>query len=184
MRAARPILPWIAALCVGLSISAARAEAPAPTEQQLKAVFLFNFTHFVAWPADAFGSPTEPFVIGVLGGDALADELDKAVHDERLDAHPLQVRRLRGIEDVRDCKILFIDRSQGADLDRVLGRLAHTDTLTVSDLDGAAGRGVIIQLAMQNNRIQLLVNADSAHSAGLTISSNLLRLSKVAHSAN
>ncbi len=68
----------------------------AATEQQLKAVFVFNFSHFVAWPADSFASPTEPFVIGVLGGEAFAAQLEEAVRDEKRGcAIRCEVRRLR-----------------------------------------------------------------------------------------
>lgn len=171
----------VAVLGFALPPRPAHTEAVAPTEQQLKAVFVFNFTHFVAWPPDSFSSPTEPFSICVLGADTFTAQLQEAVRDERLDTHPLEVRQFHHIEEIRDCKILYIGSSWGADLDRILAQLAHSGMLTVSDLDGAARRGVTIELATQDRRIRLLINTESARSAGLTISSNLLRLAKVAH---
>ncbi len=45
---------------------AATAQTPS-REYQLKAVFLFNFTQFIDWPADAFADGQAPFIIGVLG---------------------------------------------------------------------------------------------------------------------
>ncbi|HTQ36170.1 MAG TPA: YfiR family protein [Steroidobacteraceae bacterium] len=184
MRLARGAL-LLGALWLGMAVAQERAAAAAaPTEQQLKAVFVFNFSHFVAWPPSAFASPTDPFVIGVLGNDAFAAQVEEAVHDERLDTHPLEVRRFARVDDIQDCRILYIDRSQQAALGRVLTLLDHRDTLTVSDLDDAAKRGIIIQLATEDNRIRLLINTESAHSAGLTISSNLLRLARVAHTGD
>jgi len=171
----------LGALCMGLWVRAAHAADLAPTEQQLKAVFVFNFSHFVQWPPAAFASATEPFVIGVLGNDAFAAQVEEAVRDEHLDAHPLQVQRYGRVDDIRDCRILYIDRSQGAQLDRVLALLDHHGTLTVSDVDDAARHGIIIQLATEEHRIRLVINAEQARSAGLTISSNLLRLARVAH---
>jgi hypothetical protein len=147
-------------------------------------VFVFNFTHFVAWPPETFASATEPFVIGVLGSDAIAAQVEEAVRDEHVDTHALQVRRFHSVEEVGDCRILYIDRSQAGDLPRLLGLLADRRTLTVSDLDGAAQRGVMIQMATEHNRIRLLINAESARSAGLTVSSNLLRLARVERSGN
>ena len=184
MKIARGGLSLLAALWLGLCAPSAHAEAATPTEQQLKAVFVFNFSHFVAWPPDAFGTPTEPFLICVLGGDALGEQLKLAVRDERLDTHPLEVRALHDAEDIRGCKILYIDGSAGAAIDRVLARVAHERILTVSDADDAARRGVIIQLDTEDNRIHLLINTDSARAAGLTISSNLLRLARVAHTGD
>ncbi len=171
---------------VGLSLAplSAHTETVAPTEQQLKAVFVFNFTHFVTWPPGSFSTPTEPFVIGVLGADTFTAQLQEAVHNEHLDTHPLEVRQFRTIDDISDCKILYIESSWNGSLDQVLAGIAHTGMLTVSDLDGAARRGVTIELARQDNRIRLVINTDSAHSAGLTINSNLLRLARVAHTGD
>ncbi|MEJ0100956.1 MAG: YfiR family protein [Pseudomonadota bacterium] len=181
MKIARKLLVLGAfAVTASLAAQPARPQTTAPTEQQLKAVFVFNFSHFVAWPQNSFATPSEPFAIGVLGGDAFAAELEEAVRDERVDTHPLVVRRLHSIADIADCRILYIDRSQGAGLERMLPQLQQRGLLTVSDMEGAARQGVIIELASEKSRIRLVINPDSAHDAGLTISSNLLRLAKVA----
>ncbi|HZH99862.1 MAG TPA: YfiR family protein, partial [Flavisolibacter sp.] len=44
------------------------AQSTVAKEYQVKAVFLYNFTQFVEWPAAA-GQATQPFVIGILGTD-------------------------------------------------------------------------------------------------------------------
>jgi hypothetical protein len=171
LRTFRTWFLWL--FCIAVLSPALRAATA--TEDQLKAVFLFNFSHFVAWPAETFSSPTEPFVIGVLGSEALASQLEAAVQGEQVGTHPLQVRRFASVEELGDCEILFIGQSEAPRLDSVLQRIAARGTLTVSDLDNASRRGVMIQFAKENNRIRLLVNVDSAKGAGLTISSNLLR---------
>ncbi len=178
MTATRRALLLLGVLWFGMAAPLAHAAEPA-TEQQVKAVFVFKLAHFVAWPPDAFASPTEPFVIGVLGSDVFAAQVEEAVRDEQLDTHPLQVQRLTGIGEIKDCRILYIDRSHSADLARVLAALGGRNTLTVSDLDGAAQRGVMIQLATENSRIRLVANTEAARAAGLTISSNVLRQAKV-----
>lgn len=160
------------------------ARASAPTEQQVKAVFLFNFSHFVAWPEEAFGAATEPFVIGVLGSGEIADQLDQAIKGENVEGRALQVRRYSSAEEVGGCQILFIDRSQAAGLERILPRLRAGHTLTVSDLDGAARRGVMIQMVNDRSRIRLLINLEMAQAAGLSISSNLLRPAEIVGTAN
>ena len=152
--------------------------APAATEQQVKAVFLFNFSHFVEWPADSFASSTAPFVIGVLGGEPVAAQLDVAVRGERVGQHPLQVRRIASADECRDCHIVYIDKSESIRLNNVLSTLGR-GTLTVSDLDGASQRGVMIQLATDNSRVRLVINVDTARAANLTISSNLLRSAQI-----
>jgi hypothetical protein len=162
-----------------LPLLTARGGADAPGEYQVKAVFVFNFSQFVEWPHEAFASDEQSFVIGVLGSDPFGERLDEAIKGEVVNDHPLVIRRFSHIEDVQACQILFIDRSQSAQLPRILSALDHRSILTVSDVDKASERGVMIQFATQDNRIRLRINVDSARAAGLTISSKLLRPAEI-----
>jgi hypothetical protein len=155
------------------------ADAGAPTEYQVKAVFVFNFAHFVEWPPPTFATPDEPFVIGVVGDDPFGVRLDEAVRGEQINSHPLAVRRFRTVGEIGGCQILFIGRSENARLRDILAALDHRSTLTVSDLDDASERGVMIQFTTQNNRIRLRINVESARAAALTLSSKLLRPAEI-----
>ncbi len=160
-------------------VTQALSASDAPTENQVQAVFLYNFSRFVEWPPQAFGAPGDPFVIGIVGSDPFGAHLDEAVHNEQINGHTLAVRRFRSISELANCQILFIDRSEIANLGQILAALDHHSTLTVSQADGAAQRGVMIQLATENSRIHLRINVDSARAAGLTISSKLLRPAEI-----
>jgi hypothetical protein len=162
-----------------LIVAQALSAADAPTENQVQAVFLFNFSRFVEWPPQAFAAPSDPFVIGIVGNDPFGARLDEAVHNEQINGHALTVRRFRNISEVDNCQILFIDRSEMARLGQILSALDHHSILTVSQADGAAQRGVMIQFATENSRIRLRINVDSARAAGLTISSKLLRPAEI-----
>jgi len=153
--------------------------ADAPTEVQVQAVFLYNFSRFVEWPAQTFSAPDDPFVIGILGSDPFGARLDEAVRNEQVNGHPLTVRRFRNAAEVENCQILFVDRSEIARLGHILAALDHRGTLTVSQADGTAQRGVMIQFATENNRIRLRINLGSARASGLTISSKLLRPAEI-----
>jgi YfiR/HmsC-like len=176
----------LALLCATLGVAVlvrSAAAVEAPTEYQVKAVFLFNFSHFVGWPPQAFAAPTQPFVIGILGDDPFGVRLDEAVRGEQIDQHPLSVRRFRTVGEIGDCQILYVGRSEGTQLRGILAALDHRGTLTVSDLEGSSERGVMIQFATENNRIRLRINVESARAAGLTISSKLLRPAEIVSTA-
>jgi hypothetical protein len=155
------------------------AAAAAPSEQQVKAVFLFNFSNFIDWPADAFTAPGQPFTVCLLGGEALASHLDEALRGEAVDGRPMQLRRIGAASEADGCQMLFIDRAHDEGMEGILGVLRRRGLLTVSDLDGAARRGVMIQLFNENNRIRLVINVEEARQAGLVISSNLLRPAQI-----
>jgi uncharacterized protein DUF4154 len=183
-RAPRPA-PHSRQLLVGLTLAfciGAEALGAPVSESQVKAIFLFNFTQFVSWPADAFSRPEAPLVIAVLGADPFGEDLDAAVRGERAGGRPLVVRRYRTVAEVKDCQILFIDRSEAAKLPDIVAALRGRRILTVSDAEDAAKRGVIIQFVMESNRIRLRINAAVAQADGLTISSKLLRPAQIVDS--
>jgi hypothetical protein len=168
------------ALLVSLATSTrCGAYAAAPSEYEVKAVFLFNFSQFVSWPPAAFDRSDAPMVIAVLGTDPFGRELDAIVKGERVGAHPLEVRRYRHVSEIKDCHILFIDRSEAAELGEIVQTLRGRSILTVSDIDDATRAGVMIGLVTQSDRIRLRINVAAARAGGLTISSKLLRPAQI-----
>jgi hypothetical protein len=152
---------------------------PAPSEYQIKAVFLFNFSRFIEWPTSAFPTAEAPFVVGVFGHDPFGAELDEVVKGESVNGHPLVVRRVDSAAEAAECQIVFIHQSESRQLDELLSALGHRSTLTVSDLPGAAQRGVMIRLVTESGRVRMRINVESARAASLTISSNLLRSAEI-----
>ena len=151
-----------------------RAAAP-PGEYQVKAVYLFNFGQFVAWPASAFESPDAPFVIGIFGGDPFGAVIDEVVRGESLGSRPIVVERFHDTDDISRCNILFIGRSDAPRLREALGAVRGQSVLTVTDIDGAERHGAIVVLYNQNNRIRMRINLPEARASELVISSKLLR---------
>jgi hypothetical protein len=164
---------WFAA-----TLSASGQQAPF-NEREVKAVFLFNFVHFVEWPAAAFDNPQSPVVICVLGEDPFKELLDEVVNGESVGSRPLLVERFRRLEDMRDCHVLFINTSETPNQTRILAALRDVPTLTVGETADFATRGGIIRFLTEQNRVRLEVNVAAAKAAGLTISSNLLRSARI-----
>jgi len=170
----------IVAALLALAAAPARAQAPAaPTEYEVKAVFLFNFSQFVDWPAASFADGRSPLVIGVLGSDPFGTTLDEIVRGETVNGRPLEVRRYESVEQIDACHILFIERSQDERLDAVFAALEGRNVLTVGDFEGFARRGGIIRFVTVGNKIRLRVNLAAAQEENLTISSKLLRPAQI-----
>ena len=148
------------------------------SEYQVKAVFLFNFTQFVEWPADAFPDPEAPFVIGVLGKDPFGSQLDEVVRGEHVDRHRLVIERYASVSQIQRCNILFIARGDTA-AHSVPAAVKGRGILTVSDADEADMKGVMIRLVMRNSRVRMRIDVDAAKADNLTISSKLLRPAEI-----
>ena len=145
----------------------------------MKAVFLFNFAQFVEWQPDAFPNPTAPLVIGILGTDPFGNYIDEAVNGEKVNDRAIVIRRFSSVADVGTCQILFISGSEQADLPQILAALKGRSILTVSDMDQFSHDGGMIRFVMEKNKVRLRINNEAARSAGLRISSKLLRPSEV-----
>ena len=155
------------------------ARAGRTHEYDLKAVFLFQFAHFVTWPARSFRDETTPITIGVLGEDPFGTALDEVVAGESVGTRRLDVRRYQLAEQVGACHILFISASEADHLPAVLAGLRGRNVLTVGDTKDFATRGGIVGFGVDRNRVKLRVNLAAADSAQLTISSKLLRQAEV-----
>lgn len=158
----------------GATGAAARAEAAISAENQVKAVFLFNFTQFVKWPARTFADAQAPIVIGVLGEDPFGPYLDGVVQNEKIGERPIVVRRYRRLEDLAECQLLFISRSESARLEQICEQLRNWSVLTVGDSENFNRQGGMVRLATESGKIQLRINVTAAKTAELTLSSKLL----------
>jgi len=161
------------------SLLLVQGESPRTSEYRLKAGFLFNFVQFVDWPPSATQDSQPSLLIGILGDDPFGTFLDEIVRGERLGARSIQVRRYRRIADIEECNILFISRSENERVAEILSAVKNRPVLTVSDGDGFASQGGIIQFFTDKNRIRIRINLDAAEAANLTISSKLLRVAEV-----
>jgi hypothetical protein len=169
----------LALACAGAlvpSVGPALASEPAPTEYQLKAVFLFNFAQFVEWPRDAFASPDTPLSICVLGNDPFGSNLDDAVRGESVAGRRLVVERHTGAANIGSCHILFVPASLSGEIDSLVARSKDNRTLIVTD---GPQHGAMIGLVKERNRIRLRVNLSAVNAADLTISSKLLRIAEI-----
>jgi uncharacterized protein DUF4154 len=161
--------------CLLFSVSSLSAEQPKPSEYQVEAVYLLNFAKFVEWPAQVV-SPEEPFYICVLGQYPFGATLDKTVAGETIDGRKVVVRRFLKPQEVMSCRILFIGLSEEARLAEILKMLDKASILTVSNVPKFSQHGGMIEFVIEANKIRFEVNLTSAERAGLTLSSELLKV--------
>ncbi|HEU5395686.1 MAG TPA: YfiR family protein [Verrucomicrobiae bacterium] len=148
-------------------------------EYPLKAAFLLNFAEFTQWPTNAFATPHSPVVIAVLGKDPFGNALEETVRGQTLCGRTFIVKRYEHPESLGPCHILFISQSAAKELDHALHDLRHRPILTVTDIAGAPADRTCIRFVIRNRRIRFIINADALKTAGLAVSSKLLRLAEI-----
>jgi hypothetical protein len=167
-------------LAVGLKLS---AQTAATKEYQIKAAFLFNFAQFIEWPADALTNTDVPFRIGILGDDPFGTALEDTVQGETIHSHKIIVQRSREIGDLKNCQLIFIDKSEKNRVADVLSELDSKPTVTVSEIDGFARNGGVINFYLEEKKVRFEINPVAAQNDGLKISSQLLSLGKIVQPA-
>lgn len=150
----------------------------APKEYQIKAVFLYNFTQFISWPAETPGQD-EPFVIGVAGPNPFGNYLEETVKGETVQGHPIVIKYFAQITTVEPCHILFINLTDKSAIKTLTEQAATNHTLTVGDVMNVEKQGGMIRFVTENNKTRLRINLSAAKSADLVISSKLLKLAEV-----
>jgi len=166
----------VAALLSGCGASgfSVFAQQDKPGEYQVKAVYLFNFGKFIEWPPDA--AKRESFDICVLGHDPFGSVLESTLAGEKIGNLQALARRISSVREATNCEILFISSSESARIKQILGSIEKRGVLTVSDLPDFTNGGGMIQFVVQDNKIRFAVNLTAAEKAGLTISSQLLKV--------
>ncbi|HXM93135.1 MAG TPA: YfiR family protein [Candidatus Dormibacteraeota bacterium] len=146
-----------------------------PTEYEVKAAYLYNFGRFVEWPAKVTAA-SEYFSICVLGEDPFGATFDATIAGESINGKKVVVARITKPQDAASCRILFISSSEESRLKEILATLDKTSVLTVSDISQFTRRGGMIRFVTEANRVRFEVNLAIAQHAGLTLSSQLLKV--------
>lgn len=159
-------------------------DPPPQPEHGIKAAFLFKFLSYVEWPPGVLHGPSTPIVVGVLGDDAIADELATIIAKRRVGQHPIEVRSVGEPQALDGVRVLFVGHDDKAALARLAPEAQRRSILVVTDFDGALAEGSVINLVIVDNRIRFEVSLEAAERSGLRLSSRMLAVALWVRPAN
>ncbi len=170
----RAVLSLACLASVGLS----RAESAAPTEQEVKAAFLYQFTRFVEWPSAERSNGPE-FVVAVLDADQFYGVAERTLAGKSARDLPVSVRRITGVGEAQSARILFVGVKDARLLPGILKAVEGSHVLTVGEAAGFAEHGGMIGFRTVDNRVRFDINVEQANRSGLKISSEVLKLARL-----
>ena len=161
------------------ALFAARAAAqglgqPEDIARQIKAAYLYKFASYVEWPRGAFARDDSPIVIGVIGDDPLATELERMVVGKTVDDRRLVVRELQRGAPLEGVHVLFVGHARGKSLAATLAAARGQPLLVVSDSHEAHALGSMINFVMVDQRLRFEVALKPATDNGLKLSALML----------
>ncbi len=173
----RGFLIPLALVLAGAGIgSPARAAVDAAGEYEIKAAMYLNVLRLVDWPGAKAEESAAPLVLGVIDSDEMAHALDELARSKAAAGRRIIVRRLSGLAGVEDCKSVFVGGADRKRIEGALRALGKSAVLTVGESEDFIALGGMIDLQVQDDRVQILVDLDMAQGSGLAISSRLLKI--------
>ena len=160
-----------AALLLALPLQAQKA-----TEHDVKAAYLFNFGKFLRQPEVGDKPPATTFDICVMGHDDVSGVLERLTANEHVNGLPERTLKVTTAAAARKCSILFVSSSESERLEQVLADVSGYPVLTVSDMPQFLSRGGMIEFKTQDNHVRFSVGLGAVNKAGLSLSSELLRV--------
>lgn len=153
--------------------TAERKTEPRFSETAVKAVFIYNLTRFISWPA-----LPDRFRIAVLGDPELTEAMRQTVAGERHRGRKIIVTNVYEPKTNR-YHIVFVSKS--CDAGRLIRGNDHAfeATLTISDIDHTADQQFMVYLQNRKGRISLALNPELIRSSGIYVSPQILRMSRI-----
>jgi hypothetical protein len=164
---------WV--ICALGAASPVLAQTEKPTEYQVKAAYLFNFGKFVHWPPGSGEARTNRFRICVLGRNPFGSALE-GLTGQIISGRSVATRAISRPQNAGKCDVLFVGASEQDHLSEILAAIQKQSILTVSDMPHFVARGGMIEFVIQDNKVRFQVNRAAAETAGLSLSSDLLKL--------
>jgi hypothetical protein len=177
MLAPCPVIARAVVVAAMLLTGGSRVAAQAPSEAEVKAVFLFNFAKYVTWSPPETGDATPAELrLCVTADDTFFGLVKAAVQGESVDGKPLLPVALDGLDAARSCQILYVGDTRTADARAWLAAVRGRQVLTVGD--GSLTDETVIAFVNDANRVRFDINRGAEARHGLNVSSKLLRLAR------
>jgi hypothetical protein len=166
------ITTFAAALLIFLT-----SATPAISQQDARAVrsaFVFNLTKYVVWPQSK-----RTLVIGFVGEPGAGTMMKQMLDARSTEGRTLQVVLDPSDSELNACDILYVTSAESGKLGNILPRLGRSPVLTVGEDSRFTHNGGTVGLIRDGDQIQIEVNLDALHAAGLNMSSRLLQLATI-----
>jgi hypothetical protein len=140
--------------------------------EMFKALFLYNFTKNVEWPADMRQGD---FVIAVYGDSPVIGELEKVAATKKVGQQSIVVKKVDA-GTIDKCHILYLPTGKSGDFSSVLSKVEGKPILLVTDKDGLAQQGACINYVLVGGKLNFEINKSRFQKQGLQMASALANL--------
>jgi len=151
---------------------------------EVKAAFILNIARFVEWPDEQLGGKKQSMQLCLYRRNSLGAAVG-TIRGKQVAGRKLVIRTIDSAVEGRGCHILFIPPGELHRFGRERSGFAGRPLLTVTDLTtGWRGRSahpdILIALVRDGAHMDFEINLGAVRRSGLQVSSELLKLGRVA----
>jgi hypothetical protein len=146
---------------------------------RIKAVYLYHFATFTEWPEHAAATSMKEIHLCVTGGGEVESQLFLLAGKELDGGRVLRVVQARWEELSKTCHMVFFGETAHFNANPAWMRLRGLPLLSVSDQPGFAQGGGMIEMFLRDDKVRMRINLGAVRSAGIHLSSKLLRLAEI-----
>jgi YfiR/HmsC-like len=175
---------WPLTLSLALLITkVSTLQADTNQEYTVKAALTLNFARFTEWPASALKPGDAQLNLCVLG-DNVVQEAFLAIDQKKVGDHSLHIIYLSRLRNLQDCHALYISGLDKNTTIQLLAEIKAKPILTIGEDSTVVDYNGMVNLGIQEGKIDIQVNLDATRNAGLMVSSRVLKLATIVKSKN
>ncbi|MBN1596975.1 MAG: YfiR family protein [Bacteroidales bacterium] len=149
-------------VCLG-----AKAQTGIPRAQ---AMFIYNFSRLIEWPANY---KTGPFVIGVVGSTPTLAEIETYALGKNVGSQPIAIKKFNSPSEISTCHILFVPFSKTKLLSEIIPAVQDKSTLIITEKNGAIDEGASINFVIIGDKLKFEIKPSNLTRVNIKVSSKL-----------
>jgi hypothetical protein len=141
--------------------------------EKFKALFMYNFTKNIEWPANYRQGD---FIISVLGSSKVIQELETIAKTQKAGNQNIVIHPISNLNEAGMCHILFIAGNKSDQLSEALSKMAGKSSLIITEKKGSVESGSCINYLLDGEKIKFEISKKNIEKRGLKVSGTLLNL--------
>lgn len=155
-----------------LSPARAASGSAAGLATQVRAAYLFKFAAYVEWPPPE--GAAGPLVVGVLGAEAMAEELERLSGAHQINQRAVRIRALKPGDAIDGLHMLYLGPQAAPRFRAIADSIGSQPVVTVTEAGEFPHTGSVFNFILVDERVRFEVSLTRAARSGLRISSRLL----------
>jgi hypothetical protein len=141
--------------------------------EKYKAIFIYNFTKYIEWPASV---KQDKFIIGVYGNSPIIKNLTNICKNKTAGSKQIEIKHYSSIDQISNCNILYITKSKRNKTTGVASKVNNQNTLIISDEHHISENGASINFVIKSGKQKFEISKKNIENKGLNVDPKLISL--------